>query len=92
MPYMKTSNTLEINFEQIRQTPCIAHQNAIIKILIFLKRLLVKVYYMKINKIPKSVGIAMLIEENLLLINALLQDIVFSLEEILFLGKVRNKT
>jgi len=46
---------------------------------------------MKIKGTPKSLGIVMLIGQDPLLTNALLQDIGFSLEEILFLGKVGNK-
>jgi len=46
---------------------------------------------MKTKEIPKSTGIVMLIGQDPLLTNALLQDILFSLEEILFLGKVTNK-
>jgi len=46
---------------------------------------------MKIKEISKSLGFVMLIGKDPLLIEALLQEIMSSLEVILFLGKVRNK-
>ena len=50
-----------------------------------------KDYFMKIKGIPKYFDIVMLIGLVLLCTKALLQDIVFYLEEILSLGKARNK-
>jgi len=46
---------------------------------------------MKIKGTLKSLDIVMLIGQDPLLTNIVLQDIVVCLEEILFLGKVRNK-
>jgi len=56
-----------------------------------LKSLQDKNYFMKIKKIHKSLDIVILIGLVLLWVDALLQDIEFSLKEILFLGKTRNK-
>jgi len=46
---------------------------------------------MKIKEASKSLGIVMWTRQDPLLRDTLLEDIVSSLEEILFLGKVRNK-
>jgi len=72
------------------QAPCIGHWNVIMHILRYLIKASSQGLLHKDKKIPKSLGIVMLIRQDLLRTN-ILQDILFFLDEILFLGKVRNK-
>ena len=75
---------------QFMQTPCLGHWNAIIRILRYLKKALGQGLLGNVQ-IFGYCDAVMLIGQALLLTDALLRDIVSSLEEMLSLGKVRSK-
>jgi len=64
---------------------------SLIRILRYLKKALKQGYYMKIKEAFRSLSIVMQIGQVRLLTNSLLLHIVFSLEETLFHGKLRNR-
>jgi len=91
-----TITRLDISFavgvvSQFMQNPHLDHWNVVMRILRYVKRLLVKGCCMKTGVIPNYRDIVMLIGLAVPWIEGLHQTIVSSLEEILFLGKARNR-
>jgi len=73
------------------QAPDVDHWNVVIQILRYIKDFRIGIV-MRINEIPESLGIVMLIGLDTPYTECPLLDIVYLLEAILSLGRARSKT